>query len=242
MTGSSLKDLDLLRIEIGTIWALDGRGRLPGPEELVIGAAAGGLTGAVGRDVPDELAARLLALVARAAPSSPGRPPAVLEECRDLLDDDELVVAGGPSYLVSPPVALTSAVAVLRSGEPAHAERVRSLRPLTWEPGEWAELVGGGEGAPWSMIVEDGQVVAVCHTARRTAIAAEAGTWTSPAFRGRGYAAAVTAAWAGLLPEACPHLFYSTSADNRSSQRVAERLGLRGLGWLWKLTRPKTTT
>ncbi|MFF3665559.1 GNAT family protein [Microtetraspora malaysiensis] len=49
--------------------------------------------------------------------------------------------------------------------------------------------------------------------------------------------AATTAAWADLLSADCPHLFYSTSADNLSSQRVAGRLGLRAIGWLWKLTR-----
>ncbi|WP_285705441.1 GNAT family N-acetyltransferase [Microtetraspora sp. NBRC 16547] len=111
------------------------------------------------------------------------------------------------------------------------------MRPGNWEPEEWEELVGGGEGAPWSMIIEGDQVVSICHTPRRTSAGAEAGTWTSPAFRGRGYAAATTAAWADLLSTECPHLFYSTSADNHSSQRVAERLGLRHIGWLWKLTR-----
>ncbi|WP_066951337.1 GNAT family N-acetyltransferase [Microtetraspora fusca] len=74
-------------------------------------------------------------------------------------------------------------------------------------------------------------------TPRRTRAGAEAGTWTDPAFRGRGYAAATTAAWAGLLSADCPHLFYSTSADNLSSQRVAGRLGLRAIGRLWKLTK-----
>ncbi|WP_425568158.1 GNAT family N-acetyltransferase [Nonomuraea rubra] len=63
---------------------------------------------------------------------------------------------------------------------------------------------------------------------------AEAGTWTSPPYRGRGYAAATTSAWADQLPGI--HLFYSTSADNHSSQRVARRLALRPLGRLWHLT------
>ena len=64
---------------------------------------------------------------------------------------------------------------------------------------------------------------------------AEAGTWTDPDFQRRGYAAAVTAAWASLFAPTGRQLFYSTSADNRSSQRVAERLGLHPIGWLWKI-------
>ncbi|MEO3871397.1 GNAT family N-acetyltransferase [Nonomuraea sp. B12E4] len=229
-----LRDVDLLGIEIGVIWRLDDRDRLPGPEEMVVGVAADGMTAAVGAGVPGPLAARLLDLVAGATPSAPGRPPEVLAQCRALLEPD-LAVSGGPSYLVHPPVRFDAPVEVLRSDDPAHARRVRPLRPGVWEPEEWEVLVGGGAGAPWAMAVEDGQVVAICHSARHTPAGAEAGTWTSPPFRGRGYAAATTAAWAGLLPGT--HLFYSTSADNHSSQRVAARLGLRPIGWLWHLTR-----
>ncbi|MFD0478136.1 hypothetical protein ACFQ0B_65645 [Nonomuraea thailandensis] len=67
MTGE-VRDIDLLRIELGVIWRLDGRGRLPGPEDMVIGVAAGGLTAAVAAGVPDDLASRLLS-------SSPPTPP-----------------------------------------------------------------------------------------------------------------------------------------------------------------------
>ncbi|WP_223167322.1 GNAT family N-acetyltransferase [Nonomuraea sp. SYSU D8015] len=258
-----MSDVDLLRAELGVIWRLDERGRLPGPEDMVIGVAADGMTAAVSRHVPDPLAARLLDVVTRPAPppslrppgtsaathrdasAPPERPPAalapreipapLLDECRALLGGG-LTVSGGPSYLVCPPVRFDAPAAVLRSEDPAHAELVRPLRPGTWEPEEWDELVAGGEGAPWAMIVEDGQVAAICHTARSTPAGAEAGTWTAPASRGRGYAAATTAVWAGLVSGARP-MFYSTRADNLSSQRVAARLGLRAIGWLWKLTR-----
>ncbi|MFC5826580.1 GNAT family N-acetyltransferase [Nonomuraea insulae] len=308
------RDVDLLRIELGVIWRLDERGRLPGPEDMVFGVAADGIVAAVSAGVPDPLADRLLDLAARGKPSPFGTPPDVLEDCRALLGGDSVSVSGGPSYAVNPPVRYDVPVEVLRSDDPAHVRRVRPLRPDNWEPGEWDELCDGGEGAPWAMIVEHGQttrhaepathretarqreparheqapegghgepathgeparqgeparygeparheqapegghiagheqaarvsglaggrqVVAICHSARNTPAGAEAGTWTSPAYRGRGYAAITTAAWAELLPGI--QLFYSTSADNHSSQRVAARLGLRGIGWLWKLT------
>ncbi|MFI7135393.1 GNAT family N-acetyltransferase [Nonomuraea sp. NPDC050153] len=223
----------LLAVELGVIWRLDSRGRLPGPEEVVIGVAADGMTAAVCADVPDPLAARLLDLVSRSAPPPPGEPPDALARCDTLLGGGR-TVSGGPCYLVRPPLPFEAPAEVLRSDDPSHAARARPPRPPNWEPEEWDELVAGGAGAPWAMIVEDGQVAAICHSARLTPEGAEAGTWTSPAFRGRGYAAATTAAWAGLLPGL--HLFYSTSAGNRSSQRVAERLGLRAIGRLWKLT------
>ncbi|MFD0478137.1 GNAT family N-acetyltransferase [Nonomuraea thailandensis] len=162
-------------------------------------------------------------------------PPDVLTACRALLGGDQVTVSGGPSYLVSPPVRADVAVDVLRSGSAEHVRLVRSLpRPASWEPDEWAELTSGTAGSPWAMVAEDGQVVSICHSARLTPLGAEAGTWTSPAHRGRGYAAATTSAWADQLPGV--HLFYSTSADNHSSQRVAQRLRLRPLGWFWHLT------
>ena len=228
------RDIDLLQVELGVIWRLDDRGRLPGPEDVVIGVAADGLIAAVADSVSDTLARRLLDLTAEGTPSPFGTPPDVLEGCRALLGGERVAVSGGPSYLVRPPVRFDVPVRVLRSDEPAHVRLVRPLRPGNWAPGEWESLCDGGEGAPWAMIVEDGQVAAICHTARLTPAGAEAGTWTSPLYRGRGYAAATTATWADLLPDL--QLFYSTSADNRSSRRVAERLGLRALGWLWKLT------
>jgi hypothetical protein len=39
-----------------------------------------------------------------------------------------------------------------------------------------------------------------------------------------------------------PHgrlLFYCTGVENRSSQRVTERLGLRRIGWIWRLQPPR---
>ena len=79
---------------------------------------------------------------------------------------------------------------------------------------------------PCVAVVAEGAAVAVCHAARRSARAAEAGVATLPGFRGRGYGSAVVAAWAravrrtGLLP------LYSTSWDNTASRRLAQRLGL----------------
>ncbi|MFI0424454.1 GNAT family N-acetyltransferase [Spongiactinospora sp. 9N601] len=233
-------DLELLEVEMGVLWQRDHRGRLHGAEELVLAVADDGVTAAVARTVPDDLAGDLLDRVARSTPSPPGRPPNVLKECQALLDQamrGSSTVVGGPSYLASPSVRFGPGMPVLRSDRPGDVRRVRGLRPGNWQPGEWEELVGGGAGAPWAMIVDGGEVVSICHTPRRTAAGAEAGTWTAPSYRGRGYAAATTAVWTDLLSPHCPYLFYSTSADNRSSQRVAERLGLRRIGWLWKLTR-----
>ena len=47
----------------------------------------------------------------------------------------------------------------------------------------------------------------------------------------------MTATWADIVRPSGRHLFYSTDAQNFSSQRVAERLQLRQIGWTWNLAR-----
>lgn len=218
---------------------------VPGAEELVLAVAADGIAAAVGDSMSDSLAGQVPDLAGQSTPPIAGESPTVLERCRALLEEaasGQLTLSGGPSYLASPPVQFDAPVAVLRSDSPKDAQRVRGMRPSNWEPGEWDELIDGGEGTPWSMIIKSDQVVSIATPPRRTLAGAEAGTWTAQAFRGRGYAAATTAAWADLMSTECAHLFYSTSADNYSSQHVAERLGLRNIGWLWKLTRTTATS
>lgn len=80
--------------------------------------------------------------------------------------------------------------------------------------------------APWCAAVVDGEVASVAFAARLSEIGAELGLATAPAFRGRGLAAAVTAAWSRLPSLQTRTLFYSADSDNRASQRVASRLGL----------------
>lgn len=110
----------------------------------------------------------------------------------------------------------------------------QDLERLNWTQDEWRQLLDGSLG-PWASVVRGDRVVSLCHTAKLADRGAEAGTWTDPDCRGRGYAAAATAAWASLFAPGGRYLFYSTSADNRSSQRVAERLGLPLIGWIWRL-------
>jgi len=200
-------DLELLRIEMGVLWDFDARGRIRANVDLVIGIAAGGRVTAIGQHVSDDRAAELAA--------------------RENLDG----MHGGPSYYVEKPIVYEHDIPVVRSDSP-HATDVLTMRPDNWQPDEWVELVNGGAGAPWAMVLHKNRVVSICHSPRNKPTGAEAGTWTDPEFRGRGYAAATTAAWSEMLST---HLFYSTSAENYSSQHVAERLGLRPIGWIWKL-------
>jgi hypothetical protein len=231
-------DLELLLIEVSVLWGLDARGRYEPPPRAAFAVSEDGLAVVPAPDVPAVLSDRLHAIVERSQGSGrPGERSPAVDLCRTVLESayGPLGVASGPSYCVDPPLPFGTDLTVLVSPNPADVGRVSDARPPNWEPDEWRELVAGRLG-PWAMLADNARVVSICHSPRESAIGLEAGVWTEPDFRGQGHAAAATAAWANLMTDVRRrHLFYSTSQENRSSQRVAERLGLHELGWLWKL-------
>jgi hypothetical protein len=83
---------------------------------------------------------------------------------------------------------------------------------------------------PWCAALSGGTIVSVAFAARLSPLGAEVGVATAPEARGRGLAAAVTAAWTAHPALAGRARFYTTHTENRSSRGVAERPGLRLLG------------
>jgi len=81
-------------------------------------------------------------------------------------------------------------------------------------------------GHPFFAAIEDDRAVAVCTTVIASQDAHEAGVETLAAYRGRGFAANVTAAWAYAVWQLGAAPLYATTFDNISSQRVAQRLSL----------------
>jgi len=79
-------------------------------------------------------------------------------------------------------------------------------------------------------VVEQGAIVSVCFSSRVGATAVAAGVETLPAFRGRGFGAAATAAWAAHARRTGKRAFYSTRWDNRGSLGIARRVGFRLFG------------
>lgn len=170
-------------------------------------------------------------------PGDPKTPPPLLDECERLLTTAGCKVRRdgvGLVYLIEPGVSFASRVTMQRSDR-SIPSWLRRANPGNWEPIEWDELVDGKLG-PWVMATHEQRVVSITHTPTPlTDRSVEAGAWTDPDFRGRGYAAAVTAEWAKMLRPSGRFLFYTTDPDNLSSQRVATRLGLRFLGYQWFL-------
>jgi hypothetical protein len=136
MEDMSSTDVELLRIEIETLWVPDEKGRLlrvrsrtfrAAPELVLAVGADGGQCLAFGVAVPDLVAHELEAIVsAVAAGADPAAPPSSVARCRELLQDafGPVILTSGLSYLIPPGVTFSSTAAVTRADDGA----VRKMR------------------------------------------------------------------------------------------------------------------
>lgn len=230
-----LSDLELLELQAEL--SMDDRRRLARTCGVLIASSGAGQLIFIGSGIPAPLAPALTA-AANSSPiaARPDEEPTALAACRTILARfcAPLACSAGPSYLIEPSVHAQTRALLVRSDTPM-TQRPPLCNPGNWEPDEWDKLLDGTLG-PWAMAMVDERVVSLCHTpARMTERAAECGVWTDPHHRGRGYAGAVTAAWAQILHPSGRSLFYSTDRQNSASQQVAARLQLRLIGWTWRL-------
>ncbi len=240
-------DADLLQLEMDTLWGCDAYGRFE-PYPLAAAAVANdGQMIRFGAAVAGDSAQRFV--VEDSVASDPesvraDQPPAVLLRHRELLAPlGEIKLAGGPSYVFdSLKTGLlycgASDFRVVTSRDEIPSTLATARPEAWWEPHEWADLLAGRLG-PWAIGTAADRVVTLCHTPVASLRAAEAGVWTHPDERGRGYASIVTAAWAMVAGDQFDTLFYSTAADNGASRSVARKLQLRPIGWIWQLREGK---
>jgi hypothetical protein len=101
---------------------------------------------------------------------------------------------------------------------------------------EFADLVDEhADRAPMLAVLDDDRAVSICFCARRSDEAAEAGLHTLEAYRGRGFAGRVTAAWALAIRASGRIPLYSTAWTNEASLAVARKLGLAAYASDWNL-------
>lgn len=240
MSGRTWSDLDLL--ELHCRWRADRSGTAA-PEERFVGVH---VVGDVeerwrvlpGSTLPPEVRRRVDEVLASERPG-----PAPSADLREAVrpataDGSPPRVDGGPVFVmdgrVRSPTAPPAGTTVVTSAGPAPPRDLP--RPRSWEADEWHDLLAGRFG-PWAAVVVEERVASLTHTPKRLLdVAAECGAWTDPDHRGRGLAEVATAAWAALVAAPGRHRFYSTDHRNRSSQRLAERLGLRHVGWHWRIS------
>jgi RimJ/RimL family protein N-acetyltransferase len=225
----------LLDTELETLWVRDAEGRLlharvPNGRVapyLVVGVSAIARIVATSIELPASLADELREMIAGAAATFPWRPSTARRfvETIAAATGSHLVTEDGPSYVI--PAGLTApSPAVMQTYDRDDAEALRARIPKE----------GPVEGhGPWAVALIDGNVASVCSTARDGPRGAEAGLYTYPAYRRKGFGAATTVTWASLIAEGGRTAFYTTSSENLSSQRVAQRLGLAAFAWWWRV-------
>ena len=223
--------LDLLRIEVDIGWTRDATGRLVATRVpsggwsapcLLVASSGAERFACVSDAVPLDVAAEAERSAVDPASGSPDAADELQARVEAIVGPTR--IGGGPCYVVPAGTTATSD-AFIETSTAVDAEALRGRMP--------DKDVDGTYG-PWAIAVVDGEVAAMCCTARKTDAAVEAGVWTYMPYRGRGHAAAVTAAWAALHPPDVIR-FYSTAYTNTSSQRVTCRLGLPHIGWMWQL-------
>jgi RimJ/RimL family protein N-acetyltransferase len=238
-------DLELLVAELDTNFARDAQGRIleervPNPRMgpfLVIATSVDARTMAPNAALSVATRSVLGEIFAsEPVPRDPASAPAHAESYEEVIASEvgEVVAGLVPCFIVDavPKVGrrLDDGAEVVVSTD-ARAEAIRRKLPqdhVDERRGPWAAVAVQGRD-------ESEEVASVCSTARCSDEGAEAGTWTEPHYRGRGYASVATAAWASVMLPTERALFYCTDEWNMSSRGVAARLGLRSIGWMWKV-------
>lgn len=217
-------------LQLRTLYVLDGDGRMaatrePGGARPPCFALVRGRTGrawAVRDDVPHDVAAELDALAREEPPPAELQdPPKHAERYLSLLGGR---AQSGPAFAF--PDEIDEPEGVLLVDDPALLD------------GGFVDLAPELDGrSPLLAILEDGRAVSICHCARRSDEAAEAGLFTLESHRGRGYGPRVTAAWALAIQATGRTPLYSTSWTNAASLAVARKLGLKVYASDWNVVR-----
>lgn len=201
----------------GRLLSVNELGDPPAPR-LFVGRTAEGNLWRFRYDLPPELMHVLDGLLAAEPIAADLRQPlGCAERLREALAAHAPIAAtyAGPAWWCPKGIASPRAIPTTRLADAATARRT-----FPWLAEELADR------QPCVAVLEVGEVVGICFSARLSPVAAEAGVATLEAYRRRGYAAATVAAWARAVRAIGRMPLYSTSWDNDASQGVAKSLGL----------------
>ena len=241
-SAATADDLRLLEVDIDTLFVISPSGRIvrqndpdrsPGARVFFVGCPFGNFV-RVRYDVDDRIADKILEVAAK---EPPWRDPDVTPRCTAQLV--ELLSDAPPStpaqsliYRLPNDISYAHRATIVR-GDSAEGRAILARLANRGMPGY---MVAAGFKTiadfwePWCVALDAGEIASMCFAARLGAKGAEAGVYTFPQYRSRGLAAAVTASWSSMPALNDRALFYSTASSNRSSQRVAARLGLPRIG------------
>jgi hypothetical protein len=206
------------------MFVLDGRGRIGSSAEpnvppaplfaLIRGASS--CAWAVRADVPETVVAEVDRLASQECSikdlQEPQDAPAHADSYLSLLGGQ---IVSGPAFTFTDRIAHSSEV-----------ELVDRLELLERNFRGWVAVEIPWR-APIVAVMDHGYPVSICFCATRASEnAVEAGLETAAAFRGRGFAPRITAAWAAAIRASGRIPLYSTSWTNDASRAVARKLRL----------------
>jgi len=216
-------------LHLKTLFVIDGDGRIrstrepnpaPGPIFTLIRGWSN-CAWAVAVEVRADLAAELGPLAAEEAPLGDFQGlPVHAEKYYSLVGG---AIASGPAFFFPDAIACRGDVQIVDDVNLLH----RNFPG--WASGELRER------SPILAVFHEGCPVSICFCARLSETAVEAGVETARAFRGRGFAPRVTAAWAAAIRASGRTPLYSTSWNNQGSLAVARKLGLTQYANDWSL-------
>jgi hypothetical protein len=211
-------------VQLRTMFVIDERGRIGSSPEpnvppaplfaLIRGVSS--CTWAMRVDVSENVAAEVERLARRERPlvdlQNPNDAPANADTYLALLGGQ---INSGPAFTFPDRIPHSSDVALIDKLEMLE----RYFRGWVADEIPWR--------APIVAVMDSGYPVSVCFCATRSSEnTVEAGLETAAAFRGRGFAPRVTAAWASAIRASGRIPLYSTSWTNSASRAVARKLGL----------------
>lgn len=236
-TARRSSDLDHMALQVSVLYRLDGAGRLrcvnephePPAPRFFMGRTRHGNLWCFHADLPDDLCRELDYLCAAEPVTTDfSRPPANAGVIKAALSSAAPVSEEyrGPAFWIPP-----------GHSTPAHVVMINETNQhlLAACFSELLQLPAAGSGGPVAAALVAGAAVAVCHTARITDGAAEAGVETLPAYRGQGHAGAVVAGWAVAVRQSGRLPLYSTWWENHASQAVARKLNMVFYGEDWSI-------
>lgn len=233
-----LNDLELMKLHVRALFTHNAESRLLFVNEpegstvpaarLFLGRTRAGNIWRFRADLPENLCQELSALCAdEALPVNTefNEPPRHLETYIRLLEKHAPLLQKkpetGPAYRFPENILPPSKTLIVVTENNAEILLRGGFREFVAELPAWQ---------PFVALVEAGQAVSICRSARITNEAHEAGVETLPDFRGKGYAQQVTAEWARRVQAAGAIPMYSTSWENNASQAVARKLRLNCFG------------
>ena len=219
---------DLLHLRAATLFVLDANGdlitsnepyepgRRPAPA-FFLSWCRNSYICRFRHDIPHDIRRDITESIAKSWPFVSDQEPDDTDALKPLLADyaPKAKTGGGPAYLFPQDIAGAAGITLV---ERSNAGVMKNNFADEIPEIDYVQ--------PCYVVLDEAAAVSMCRTVRRLPQAAEAGVETHAAHRGRGYAMKTVAAWATAVMAEDRIPFYSTSWENKASQRVAAKLGL----------------